>query len=247
MVARLNLLLFIVMLGSLFVLSGCSSEERNDLHLFATPDKAAVSLEDYVIQPPDSVTVISSKIPEMQGSGDQVGQTQVVRPDGIISFENIGEISVAGKKPQEVAKIIADKLTEMYKLTSDYPVDVRVNNESKKYFIVGMVRFPGERVFSGHETTLSAVSRAVPNTLAAKNKIQVVRPSKDPSQPSLMFTLNFHDMIRKGNMNGNVMLEEGDLIYVPPTLLAAIGLKVQELVGPMLSGGAAVNTVRPTP
>jgi len=46
-------------------------------------------------------------------------------------------------------------------------------------------------------------------------------------------------MIEHGDMTGNVLLQEGDVIYVPPTILGSIGLTLQEIVGP-LRGGASI-------
>jgi hypothetical protein len=40
-----------------------------------------------------------------------------------------------------------------------------------------------------------------------------------------------------------VLLEEGDVIYVPPTVFAAIGLTVGEVIGPILQGGRAVQVM----
>ena len=243
MVKHFNLMRFVVVFALLLALTGCFSAKEEDLQAFTQAGLANASMEQYTIHPPDTVTVISTKIPELEGAASQVGQSQTVRPDGKISFENIGEISVAGKTPRQVAEIISQKLADMYKLIGDYPVDVRIDNKSKKYFILGMVRYPGAKIFSGRETTLSAIGQAVPNTLAWEEKVQVIRPSLDPSQPSKVFNLNFKKMTEHGKMDGYVFLEDGDIIYVPPTILASIGLKIQELVGPALSGGAGVNAV----
>jgi len=252
MVTRLSLLRFTVVPGLLFVLPGCFSSNTEDLQAFTTPDLADVTMDQYVIQPPDQITVIASDIPELEGAGTTLGQTQTIRPDGKISYEKLGEIHVAGKTPRQVAEIISQKLAPLYKLDSQYPVDVRVSNpdaenSSKMYFMIGMVYNPGAIPFSGRETTLSAVSRAVPNDLAWKDNVQVIRPSPDPSQPSKIFTMNFKAMAEKGIMEGNVLLQDGDIIYVPPTILASIGLKVGELVRPTLSGGAAAAALSGTP
>jgi polysaccharide biosynthesis/export protein len=174
-------------------------------------------------------------------------QTQVIRPDGVISFERVGEVFVAGKTPKQVAELIAQRLTSLYQLTGENPIEVRVNNHSKFYFIIGMVQDPGAKIFSGRETTLSAISKAVPTNLAWKDKVQVIRPSTDPTQPSKVFALDYRKMSEQGDMTKNVLLQEGDVIYVPPTLLASIGLTVQEIVGPILQGGSAYRTLAPTP
>ena len=106
-----------------------------------------------------------------------------------------------------------------------------------------MVENPGAQIFTGRETTLSAISRAIPNYLAWKEEIQVIRPSLVPGNPSKIFSLNFKKMVEHGKMEQNVLLQEGDVIYVPPTILASIGLTLGEITRPILSGGSAARVV----
>ena len=245
MVTRINILRFAVILGLLFVLPGCFSSNPENLKAFTSPELADVTMDEYIIQPPDQITVIASDIPELQGDGASIGQTQTIRPDGKISFEKLGEIHVAGKTPRQVAEVISQLVSSLYKVEGNYPVDVRVSNlgpstSSKMYYIVGMVTYPGAKPFTGRETTLSAVTKANPNVLAWENKVQIIRPSLDPSQPSKVFCMKFKEMTQQGtNMESNVLLQDGDIIYVPPTILASIGLKIGQLVSPILQGGSA--------
>lgn len=236
---RKRVLMQAVIVGLLLTTAGCFQADEKNLKEFTYPTQADVTSEQYILQPPDSVTVICSTVPELAGVGSMLGQSQVIRPDGMISFERVGEIPVAGKTPRQVAEIIAQKLSSLYQLTGDNPVEVRVDNKSKYYYMVGMINNPGAKIFTGRETTLSAIAKAVPTTLAWKDQVQVIRPSTDPTQPSKVFRLDYRKMSEQGDMNKNVLLQEGDVIYVPPTILASIGLTVQEIVGPILSGGRA--------
>jgi polysaccharide biosynthesis/export protein len=244
-----------VLLVSLLVLSGCFFKaNKKNLKAFTYPDKANVTADEYILQPPDEVTVISSSVPELTGTSSLTGtsailnqtMTQTIRPDGVISFERVGEISVAGKTPRQVAELIAQKLSSLYQLTGENPIDIRVNNHSKFYYIIGMIQDPGAKIFSGRETTLSAIAKAVPTNFAWKDKVQVIRPSADPTQPSKVFCLDYRKMSEQGDMTKNVLLQEGDVIYVPPTILASIGLTVQEIVGPILQGSSAYRAISPT-
>ena len=245
----------ILLVLTMLALTGCFKANKKNLGAFTYPDKADVTADQYILEPPDEVTVISSSIPELSGGGSMgasgmiVSQTmtQTIRPDGVISFERIGEISVAGKTPHQVAELIAQRLASLYQLTGENPVDVRVRNQSKFYYMVGMVQYPGAKIFTGRETTLSAIAKAVPTSLAWKDYIQVIRPSTDPTQPSKVFALNYRKMSEQGDMTKNVLLQEGDVIYVPPTILASIGLTIQEIVGPILQGGSAYRTFAATP
>jgi len=243
----------IVMAGMLSVaaamLGGCFSADPKDLEAFQTPSQADVTGEDYIIQPPDRLTIIASNIPELAGSGggggysSQLGQTQSIRPDGMISYEKIGEIPVAGKTPRQVAEFIAERLKDLYKLTGDHPIDVRVDNQSKLYYIVGQVRQPGAKVFSGRETTLSALAKAILTDYAWKDQIQVIRPSSVEGERSRIFRLDYRKIVEHGKMEHVVLLQEGDIIYVPPTIFSSIGLTVGEIVGPIFQGGQAVRVL----
>ena len=226
-------------------LSGCFKANEEDLAAFVAPDQALVTADKYELLPPDEVTVICSSVPELTGADISVGQTQTIRPDGVISFERVGEISVAGKTPREVALLIAERVSSMYKLVGDNPVEVRVTNRSKYYYMVGMVDDPGAKIFTGRETTLSALTKAVPNNLAWKDQIQIIRPSLHGT--SKVFRLDYRELVEQGGMKKNVLLNEGDIIYVPPTILASIGLTIGEIAGPILQGSGAVSAVSGTP
>lgn len=230
-----------VALGLLLLFSGCFSAKPEDIQAFAKPWQTDVTMQDYIIQPPDELTVVTSNIPELRGVSNQVGQTQVIRPDGVVSFENVGEIHVAGKTPRQVAQMIGERLGALYKLTGDYPIDIRVTNQSKYYYVIGMVYNPGLKIFSGRESTLSAISRAVPTNLAWEEKVQVIRPAEQEGQVPKVFELNYKRMTEHGDAYANVLLQEGDIVYVPPTILAAIGLTLQEITGPVLQGGRSVQ------
>jgi len=238
--------LFLIIAVALLSLNGCFSSRPEDIQAFQYPNQTYVTMDEYILQPPDEVTLISTKIPLLTGSEASPGITQVIKPDGTISLEDVGQIPVAGKTPRQVAEIIAQKLSTLYKLAGDYPVDVQVVNNSKFIYVVGQVERPGAVPYTGRDTVLSVIARSVPNTLAWKEKIQVIRPAADPSERSMVFGLDFKKMAEHGRMDQNILLQDGDVIYVPPTILASVGLTIGEIVSPILSAGSAA-TVFTTP
>jgi polysaccharide export outer membrane protein len=239
-----RILLGLVVLAITVVLAGCFSANPENIEAFLRPDEAQVTADDYLFQPPDQIMVIGTKVPELRGTERTVGLTQTVRPDGYVSLETVGEVHVAGKTPRQVAEIISERLSKLYTFTSDYPVDVRVaRNESKYYYIIGMVANPGAQIYTGRETTLSAIAKAVPNVQAWEEQTQIIRPTLALTEKPKIFKLNFKRMIEHGDMSGNVLLQEGDIIYVPPTILASIGLTLQEIVGPLRGGASIVADV----
>jgi polysaccharide biosynthesis/export protein len=225
------------------MLTGCFSANSEDLKVFTKPQDAQVTADSYILQPPDEVTVISTKVPELQGTTQTVGHTQTIRPDGYISFETMGEILVAGKTPREVAAIIAENMTKYYKFTTDNPIDVRVKNHSKYYYICGEIRNPGAQIYTGRETTLSALAKGVITTAAWEERIQIIRPSKEVGGKSKIFEMNLKKVVEQGQMTTNVLLEEGDILYVPPTILTSIGRTVGEVTQPIFQGAGAATTI----
>jgi len=219
-------------LGALLIatcfVSGCFSSRPEDIRGFVKPYEIDVTAEHYVLQPPDEVEIHCTQVPEVHL------QRQRIRPDGMISFEAIGAVPVAGKTPEEVADIVEEKVRALYTLPSDDPVDVRVAAfASKVFYVAGQVSAPGPKVYTGRDDVLTAVSMANPNAMAWESRIQVIRPSADEVERPRIFEINYHKMVKHGDTSKNVLLEEGDIIYVPPTILAAIGLKLEEFISPV--------------
>ena len=227
----------VVLLSFLLVLSGCSSNKKT-MAEFVKPSTTTVTAENYVLQPPDEVEIHCSKVPEINM------QRQQIRPDGYISFEGLGEIQAAGKTPKELASLLYEKAVLLYALTGENRIDVRVATyKSRVYYVVGQVFFPGAKEATGRDTVLTAIAKARPTNLAWLDNIKIIRPSADKAIKPRILKLNYEKMIAKGNTSKDVLLEEGDIIYVPPTVLGAIGLKVEELVSPIGRAFSTVNIV----
>ena len=231
-----GIILSLVIIG----LSGCSSSNPKDLEAFLKPHKVSVSTEEYVLQPPDEVEVHCSGVPEVHM------QRQRIRPDGKISFEGLGDIKVAGLTIDQVTESLQVKVSELYKLAGNYPLDLRVVAfRSKSFYVLGQVFEPGPKDYTGRDTVLYALSDAKLNPMAWKERIQVIRPSRDKNVKPKIFQVNYQRMVVRGDMSKDVLLQEDDIIYVPPTILAAISMKIEEFIRPIaraFSGAYMVQT-----
>ncbi|HEG42882.1 MAG TPA: hypothetical protein ENH94_02425 [Phycisphaerales bacterium] len=232
-----NIIIVAVTVVILTLVAGCSTP--NDIDAFTMPSAVDVIAENYILQPPDQIEVHSVNIPELHL------QLQQIRPDGKVSFEALGEINAAGKTPRELAQLMNEKAMMLYSLPGENPIDVRVAVfNSSYYYVIGQVYFPGAKVTTGRDSVLTALAKAQPTILAWKDYIKVIRPSADPGVPSKIFEFNYNDMVIKGDTARNVLLEEGDIIYVQPTILAAIGLVVEEALRPVGRAFATVNIMQ---
>jgi len=80
--------------------------------------------------------------------------------------------------------------------------------------------------------------------MAWKERIQIIRPSYDENVEAKIFELNFDRMIAHGDTRMNVLLQEGDVIYVPPTILGWMALRIEEVMRPIARAFSGVYTVR---
>ncbi len=69
---------------------------------------------------------------------------------------------------------------------------------------------------------------------------------EDKNVKPKIFEVNFGRMAAHGEQSKDVLLQEGDVIYVPPTILAAVAMKIEEFIRPIgraLSGTYMVGAV----
>jgi protein involved in polysaccharide export with SLBB domain len=140
---------------------------------------------------------------------------------------------------------IRQKVVELYKLTGQNPVDVRIYTyQSKFYYVLGQVNQPGPRLYTGRDTLLKAISLAEPNPMAWLERVQIIRPSKDKTVRPAVFELNYNRMVAHGDTTKNVLLQEGDVIFVPPTVLGWMALKIEEVIRPIARAFTGAYIVR---
>ncbi|AQT69467.1 polysaccharide export protein Wza [Anaerohalosphaera lusitana] len=231
-----EMIISVILVPCLILTTGCFSSNPEDINAFLMPDQAEIAAQNYLLRPPDRIVIHCTSIPELHE------QEQAIRPDGKIAFQDIGELKVAGKTPNEVSGILKDRLSKLYKLTGDIPVDVRVAEyRSAAYYVFGEVNFPGAKPFTGRDTVLSAISKSRPTGSSWSERVQIIRPSSDPEERPKIFEVNLNRMLAHGDTSKNVLLQEGDMIYVPPTILAASAEVIEEIVRPVGRAFAPVN------
>ena len=203
--------------------AGCGEPQVN-MSAFIHDHEAQVSASDYRVQPPDTIEISAAAAPEIDG------EVQKIRQDGKISLRLIGEVEVAGMTPVEISRKLESLLAAYYR---DPKVSVRLGNgQSKKYYVFGQVGGRGAYQYTGRDTVLTAISAAKPSPIAALDLVRIIRPSHDPSKRVEM-TVDCNRMLKKGELEQNVYLQKGDIVYVPPTALGWIGLRFGELLFPI--------------
>ena len=217
-----------------FVLGGfgCSSGDQ-EVNAFLHEWEASVSASEYRVQPPDELEISSSHAPELDG------EKQIVRLDGKISLRLLGDIKVAGLTPTEIARKL-ESLLEKYYL--EPKVNIRVSSQaSKTYYVFGQVGRPGAYQYTGRDTLLHALAISQPNFLAWRSQVKVIHPSHKDEERHVM-TVDVDRIMNLGRLEQNVLLQEGDIVYVPATPMAWVGLRMRELLWPVTPVLGAAET-----
>lgn len=142
---------------------------------------------------------------------EALSKTVVIRPDGKITLNLIGEVVASKKTATELEKEIHGAFAKFY-TTNPPQVNVIVKEiNSPKVSVIGEVTKPGVYPIKQKTTLLGAIAQAGGlSEWAKKDKVVVIRDSKSgPEQ----FKLNLDSML-KGNNDVVFYVEPGDTVYV---------------------------------
>jgi polysaccharide biosynthesis/export protein VpsN len=185
-------------LGACLSLLGCAGPQRRASAQLPTP------VESTSIGPGDLFIV------EIVGEKDLPKEYQVAS-DGSIDFPYLHSVQVVGLEPQEIARLLREKLIEANVLT-DPSVIVQVKDyRSKRVTILGQVQRPGSFPFQVGLTLVQAVSQAGGlNPIAVHDRIRVTRLGRDGK--SITVLVDF-EAISSGAAE-DILLQAGDRIFV---------------------------------
>ena len=150
-----------------------------------------------------------------------------VRPDGMISFPLAEEVSALNRTPLDLKRQIEEKISWCI---NEPRVTVNVKSfKSKKIFVLGQVNRPGVYPFEGRMTVVDAIGKAfgyVDGTANLKSVIIVRRGYSTEPEP---MRVNISDVIHKGHVRKDIMLEPGDIVYVPKSFIANVNTFINQL------------------
>jgi protein involved in polysaccharide export with SLBB domain len=159
---------------------------------------------------------------------DELDQTQRVDIDGTVILPEIGAVHVAGQTRSELEAFLTQKYTPYYE---QLKISVRLTTGGKFYFIFGEVLAEGKKPFPGDLTVLEAVSEAGHDPRTANlGRVKVIRA--DPRDP-LVIDVNLRSIFKTGDSTDNLIIQERDIIYVPPTMIAEFGYFLADLMFPI--------------
>jgi polysaccharide biosynthesis/export protein len=137
----------------------------------------------------------------------QLSGQVVVRPDGRVTANLVGEIEVGGKTIEEITKILTTKYGEVLNepVVFVQPRSIR----SSKYYVTGFVPRPGMYQLVVDTTVLDALIMAGGiSEIANPKKIMILRNNKD------RIFFNYSDVSKGKKLEQNILLQNGDRVFV---------------------------------
>jgi polysaccharide biosynthesis/export protein len=165
------------------------------------PSAAGVDASSFVLGPDDQLLLNVWGDPRLSGQ-------MLVRPDGRISVNLVGDVVASGRTPEQLGKDIEDLLKKKEILTHPSVLVTVTSVQSKKYSINGEVNKTGAFPL----TTPTKVMDALVNAggfrdFANKKNIQIMRGDK-------IYHFNWNDYLKGKHREENILLEPGDIIIV---------------------------------
>ena len=187
----------------------------------------------YIVDPPDSIQVSF-----LNEEGLVVNER--LRQDGIVPLPHVGDVEVAGMTTDQIQAKLEKTYAEYYK---DPQFRVKVTAyRSKHLYVYGEVRGQGTQPYTGYQTLSDVIGAAGGLTQRARaRRVKVIRG--DPDDPEV-FRADVRKLIRKGDTTQDVSMAENDVVYVPPTALAWVGYRINEVLFPFRSVLSALGVVR---
>lgn len=165
-----------------------------------TPPKSTVDDTAYVLGPEDQIAVFVFQGAEFTGQ-------HMIRPDGKITINLIGDVQASGLTPEGLAKSIRDKI-KTYVNDPDVTVSV-LAVKSKKYLINGEVNKPGEYPLVVPTRVFQALVNAGGfKDFANQTKITIIHEN------NTRHYFNYKEVLKGKKLDQNIWLLPGDIIVV---------------------------------
>lgn len=211
-----------------------------DARDFTAPPTTTVP-PDYRLNPGDELLI------GLTGSVQASNLRLRIDSDGRIFVPRVGAVSVAGMRYGDIQELIASKVAGQYR---NFRVAVSVAQlHGITVYVTGFAARPGSYTISSLSTLVNAVLAAGgPSGGGSFRSIQVRRNGQ------LISDFDLYDLLLKGDKGADVMLQNGDVIYVAPAgaQVAVIGsvnveaiyeARKDETVYDMLLYAGGANTV----
>ena len=198
---------------TMFLLASCGAMVQNPTSLSdpraqtnSYPQKA------YRIQAGDELDVRFFYNPELN---DRV----IVRPDGFISLQLIGELMVLDMTPGQLTATLQQRYDAMIQRTA-ITVTVRAF-AAQRIYVDGEVNKPGLFPLTGQVTVVQAIAMAGGYKDSARLK-EIILIRRGPANEPLAIPINLEEIINSKNMGQDILLLPYDIVFLPKSPIANV-------------------------
>lgn len=162
-----------------------------------------------------------------------------VSGDGMISFPLIGDIAVSRRKASEIAVLLTEALADGFIVNPQVSVFIS-EFRSMSTTIMGNVRSPGLYELHGQTTFLELLSKAGGLTAEAGDRATIKRKGTTPGTGGVI-SVDLRRLVREGDTNLDVIVVDGDNIYVGEAEVFYITGEVRKPASHRLEGRTSVT------
>lgn len=158
--------------------------------------------------------------------------------NGTISIPTVGTVVLAGVRAGSAESVIRTAIARLYK-----GVDVNVTFGQLRavtVYVVGQAKRPGTYTVSSLSTLVTALfASGGPNPNGSMRKVQVKRAG------NVVGELDLYAFIAKGDKSGDVKLQDGDTIVIPPAggYVALVGMVNAPAIYELKSDGDSIASL----
>ncbi len=165
--------------------------------------------EEYIMSPGDQLDIYVAGHPDISSTGIEAETNYTVRPDGKIEFPFIGVVDTTGKTVEQFTAELTNRLSE-YVVKPNITVNISKLGTTR-VFVFGEVKKQGSHELTKSHRVLDALGASGGFTkLTAKKGIYLIR--NDEKEP--VRKINMLNYLKKGDLTQNIVLKEGDCLYL---------------------------------
>jgi protein involved in polysaccharide export with SLBB domain len=184
----------------------------------------------------DAITVVSVTDPD-----ELTVPMEVIDVDGTVVLPEIGTLRVAGLTREESQRLIRDRYALVFNEEFAESVELRMAAEPKNYIVLGEVGNKGIQPFIADMTLAEAVLMSQPDDSTANlGAVRIIRG--DPVDP-FVIEVDVNAILLDGDTTYNVIVKENDIVYVPPTAMAALGNWLARVTAPVTKLTSSIGNI----
>ena len=197
------------------LLAGCGAARAP----LPTAAPQSVEIGEYRIEAGDELEIRFPLNPEMN-------RVTLVRPDGRLSLQFVGEVYAEGLTPAELAQ----RLREAYsKELRDPEVSVIVRTMAARVYVDGQIQRPGGYPWSRQITAMQAVARAGGLRETAEDEYMLVLRRRDDGAQEV-YRISLDGKGKDRGQNADLYLAPYDLVLVPSSDVADVNKWVDQYI-----------------